>query len=126
MDFEILTLEVDGSLANPFAACAVAIWTAILSGIAVLLVWRRGGSGWSWWAGAILFAVALLVTKPAQLAIGNALYWLMDHRVTGVGFWGGPPVWIAPFASCCVGLLARAVVSHRAFTATSSRARRSR
>jgi hypothetical protein len=113
MDFELLTLEVDGSLANPFAAGAVAVWTAILCGIAVVLVWRARGSWRSWLVGAILFAGASLLTKPAQLAVGTGLYWMADHRVTGVGFWDGPPVWIAPLVASCIGLLTTAAVSHR-------------
>lgn len=113
MDFELLTLEVEGSLANPFAAGAVAVWTAILCGIAVVLAWRARGSWQSWLIGAILFAGASLMTKPAQLAVGTALYWMADHRVTGVGFWNGPPAWIAPLVASCIGLLAKGAVSHR-------------
>jgi hypothetical protein len=110
MDF--MNLEVDGSLANPFAVGAVALWTAILSGIAVFLVRRVRTSGRAIANGA-LFCVAILATPGAQVAIGSYLYWTNDHRMASVGFWGGPPIWIAPVVSCGIGSLACAYFWHR-------------
>jgi hypothetical protein len=103
MELNLLILEVDGSLANPYAAGAVALWTAVLSALAVVLVRRFTRSGRNRPTWAFLFVAALLVTRPAQLFIGNVLYRIVDPQVTGVGFWGGPPVWIAPVVSCCIG-----------------------
>jgi hypothetical protein len=105
MDF--LTLEVDGSLANPYAAGAagaVAVWTACLSALAIVFVrsGTRRSSGHHFLPG-VLFIIGLLVTKPAQLLIGNVLYWIVDQRLTSIGFWGGPPIWIAPVVSCFLG-----------------------
>jgi hypothetical protein len=103
---DLLTLEVDGSLANPYAAAAVVLWTACLSALAIALA--RGGRTGRHRLGLLvgLFVVGLPITKPAQLLVGNVLYWLADQRITSVGFWGGPPIWIAPVVSFCVGLLA--------------------
>jgi hypothetical protein len=105
MGIDLLILEVDGSLANPYAAGAVAVWSAFLSAIAVVLVRRLTRPGRNRAVLALLFVVALVLTKPAQLLIGNVLYQIVDQRTTNVGFWGGPPVWIAPTVSCCVGVL---------------------
>src|SRR5215469_11974721 len=67
-------------------------------------------SGRNGFAGPHVFTVALLITAPAQGLIGNVLYWIVDQRITSVGFWGGPPVWIAPMVSCCVGVVTWALV----------------
>ena len=101
---DLVTLEVDGSLANPYAAGAVAVWTTILSAIAIHLA-RSNRTADHRIAKLVLFGLVLLITKPTQLVIGNVLYWITDQRITSVGFWGGPPIWIAPAASCCLGVL---------------------
>jgi hypothetical protein len=111
MDF--LILEVDGSLANPFVAATVLVWTAVLSGIAVAAVRQFAESRRAWPAWTLVLAVAVLITKQGQLSIGHVLYRIVDPGITDVGFWGGPPVWIAPVVSCSVGLLASAVVLYR-------------
>jgi hypothetical protein len=107
MDF--LIVEVDGSLANPVAAVAVAVWTAILSIVAVFAVRRARSFG----GGAVRIAAAAalgLATRPAQHLIGALLYVIMNRQMTSVGFWGGPPIWIAPAVSCAVAILAWVVV----------------
>jgi hypothetical protein len=109
---DLLILEVDGSLSNLYAAGAVAIWTAIVSVIAVLLV-RRGGPAVSTWAMVAASAIVLVLTRPAQLLIGTALYRLADDTIVSVGFWDGPPIWIAPLAALGAGVLARARVARR-------------
>jgi hypothetical protein len=121
MGIDILILEVDGSLANPYAAGAVAVWSAVLCGIAIMLVRRVARPGRNRAAWALLFVVALVATRPAQLLIGSALYRIADPRITGVGFWGGPPVWIAPIVSCSVGVLAWIAAWYRNDTRTRSR-----
>lgn len=74
-----MDLEVDGSLANPYAAGAVAVWTTILSAIAILLIRSIRTVGHRIAKG-VLFGVVLLITKPTQLLIGNVLYWIADQR----------------------------------------------
>lgn len=104
---DLLHLEVDGSLANPYAAAAVAIWTAALSILAVLLVRRRDKSrGWRAVELGVLLVLASSVTWIAQPLIGNILYMMTDHRIASVGFWGGPPNWIAPSVAAGAGCLA--------------------
>ena len=110
---DLLTLEVHGSLSNPYAAGAVAIWTAIVVVLAVLLV-RCAGPAVRAWTMVAAFAVVLLLTRPAQLLIGNVLYSLADDTIVSVGFWGGPPMWIAPLAALGAGVLARARLARRA------------
>jgi hypothetical protein len=107
---DLLTLEVDGSLANPYAAGAVALWSVLLSSIAVVLVRRLASPGRAWPPWALLFTAALLVTKPAQPVIGNVLYGIAAQRVVSVGFWEGPPVWVGPVVSGCVAVLTTAIL----------------
>jgi hypothetical protein len=98
---DFLYLEVDGSLANPYVAGAVAIWT-VLATIGAIVVVRTTGSG-ATLSRLGYFSAMLLFTVPAQFFIGNVLYRVVDPQITSVGFWGGPPVWIAPTVSGCVG-----------------------
>jgi hypothetical protein len=90
---DLLTLEVDGSLANPYAAAAVVLWTACLSALAIALA--RGGRTGRHRLGRLvgLFVVGLPITKPAQLLVGNVLYWLADQRITSVVRRSGLPLW---------------------------------
>jgi hypothetical protein len=100
---DLLYLEVDGSLANPFAAGAVAIWTALLSMATWRLARRYPIPAHSFiWAACLI--VLLVVTRPAQFVIGNVLYQISDPGITSVGFWGGPPIWIATPIACVVAL----------------------
>lgn len=82
------------------------LWTVCLSALAVALarIVRTGRHRLGFLMG--LLVVAVPITQPAQFLVGNVLYWLADQRITSVGFWGGPPIWIAPVVSFCVGLLA--------------------
>lgn len=98
---DLLNIEVDGSLANPYAAGAVAMWTVLLSLGLSLLARRIRYSGRT---ATILFAGAILTTHPAQFAIGNVLYRAADPNISSVGFWGGPPLWIAPAVSCTAAI----------------------
>jgi hypothetical protein len=100
---DLWNIEVDGSLANPYAAGAVAIWTVMLSIRLSLLVRsiRRSGRTAT---KATLFAGAILLTDLAQFIIGNLLYRATDPGISSVGFWGGPPIWIAPAVSCAAAI----------------------
>lgn len=101
---DLLFLEVDGSLANPYVAGAVAAWTVILSAGAVWLAQSIVRSGRAA-AKTALFVGLLPLTMPAQIILGEILYQLTHPAVTSVGFWGGPPIWIAPAVSCSVALM---------------------
>ena len=100
-----MILEVDGSLTNPMAAGAVAIWAIILSGVALVAALRicpplvRLGAF-------ILVSVMSTATRHAQHLIGSILYSVVDWRVVDVGFWYGPPTWIAPLVAGIVGFAA--------------------
>ena len=102
---DLISLEVDGSLANPYTADAVAIWTVTLSATSTIFARSNSTPGGSL-AKPTLFGVLVLATRPMQILIGNMLYWITDQGITSVCFWGGPPSWIAPPVSCSVGLLA--------------------
>jgi hypothetical protein len=99
MLFNPITLEVDGSLRNPTVLAAVIFWSAALIGLTAWVVkaWprRRHRVG--------LVVLAYLLTPIAQNATACMTYWAHDSRISGVGFWAGPPVWIAPLAGVAAG-----------------------
>lgn len=104
-DLNLLVLEVDGSLNNPRVLCAVVIWTTVLGLTGVL------GARWvrtrkvSAMLLAAVFVLLALFTNRAQLFIAEALYILTSRGgLTRVGFWGGPPVWIAPVVAGSVAM----------------------
>jgi hypothetical protein len=99
---EILHISVDGSMQNPYAAGAVAVWTSILCVAAVWMV--RSITNREAISRMCLFAGLALITRPAQVLIGSLLYWLGDRAITGVSFLGGPPIWIGPAVSSIVAL----------------------
>jgi len=123
MQFDFVTLEVDGSLRNPVVILAVTTWACILAIVSAFgaIAWVRSRAAVE--AGAqnrgvaAVLGVALLYmgTPVAQAIIGNVIYalqakWDGGPDVVSVGFWGGPPVWPAPL----VGLVAAYVVFRRA------------
>ena len=105
---DLMILEVDGSLTNPFAAGAVAVWAVFLSAVAVTAVQLLTRSRFP--AGSVLlfgvFGFLVLITRLAQDMLGQVLYSIVDLRMVRVGFWGGPPVWIAPTVGCLSGFAA--------------------
>ncbi len=103
MNLNLLVLEVDGGLSNPRVLCAVVMWTALLSVVGALGArWVRTRNVRAVVPVAV-FVLLSLVTSRAQLVIAEALYILTSlGGITGVGFWGGPPVWIAPVVASSV------------------------
>jgi Na+/citrate or Na+/malate symporter len=99
---DLLHISVNGSMQNPYAAGAVAVWTSILCVAAVWMV--RSITSRQAISRVCLFAGLALLTRPAQVLIGSLLYWIGDRAVTGVSFLGGPPVWIGPTVSSIVAL----------------------
>jgi hypothetical protein len=116
MQFEIVSAEVDGTLANPIVGVAVIIWSLLLSAACVRLIaqYRRTKptSGGAQLGRAGLFvrlAFLFVVTPIAQSSLGSLLYQVESLFSGGgladsIGFWGGPPVlpaWIV--ALVCIG-----------------------
>lgn len=89
----MVILEVDGTLANPRVQVAVGVWSLvlILASIRFAILRSRGRKRFP-----VLVVLLSLATPVAQHFIGLALYKIEDPDVISVGFWGGPPVWIAP------------------------------
>ena len=118
---DILILEVEGTLANPLVAAAVILWTAVLSGAAVLATWR--GIPTLMRCAALGGGIVMsLGTRAAQQEIGSLLYSLSSGRFIDVGFWHGPPTWIAPLGALLVGLTV--LLTQRRGPASSSAATR--
>ena len=103
MQFDFSSIEVDGSLNNPFALAAVVLWSIILSTATWVLVGRawnpdtKAGGLASERKRECLFILALLFASTVftQKIAGTFLYWLSPgvSAGTGIGFWGGPPLW---------------------------------
>jgi hypothetical protein len=103
MQFDFMSVIVDGSLRNPIVAIAVALWTTIL-GVASACAWqawRRSrletdaesrGRGVAAMVGVALLYIA---TPLAQEVIVRIIYRVGDGTHVSVCFLGGPPVWPA-------------------------------
>ena len=105
---DIITLEVDGSLNNPVAVGAVAIWSAVLIGVALVAALR--GCPVVVRLGAVILVIVMSTgTRYAQYRIGSILYSLAAWQMVDVGFWHGPPSWIAPLVAGVVGITAWSV-----------------
>jgi hypothetical protein len=107
MQIDIINLDVDGSLSNPFVLAAVVIWTLVMSAMVALATraWlsvhprMRHSSGLR-----VALAAAVLVlfvsTPVVQFLIANVIYRINTMlrggpMIVSVGFYGGPPVWPA-------------------------------
>jgi hypothetical protein len=101
MQFDILTVTVDGSLSNPLVLISVALWTAFLASMSAAFVLRllapQAGLR-SWHIAALLASIgfAYWATPFFQQRIGTVVYaidsLLRGERVaSGVCFLGGPP-----------------------------------
>jgi hypothetical protein len=99
MEIDLFHALVEGTLANPYVASAVAAWTVVLSAFAAWAVLRRQA------AGALVVAVGILVTEAAQFAIARLFYAVTHFEVVRIGFLGAPPAWIAPAVAGAVGVL---------------------
>jgi len=101
-NLDLVSITVDGSLENPYAAGAVAAWTMILVLVAAWMV--RSATRGETVARIGVFAGLAAGTRWAQHFIGNLLYWVSDRSIIQVGFLGGPPIWIGPTVSCIAAL----------------------
>lgn len=88
----MVILEVDGTLANPVVRVAVGAWSIVLMLASARFVYLRSHGRKRF---PVLASSLFLATPVAQQLIGLALYKIENSDVTSVGFWGGPPVWIA-------------------------------
>lgn len=105
MDFSVLVVDVDGSLANPIMRAAVLIWAVVLaipSFFVVAKSWapriRIGGS-------LLIFAFGCLSSPDANRALGMLLYHFMSRPGVVVGIIGGPPFFVSPTLGVGLGWL---------------------
>ena len=106
MDFSLMTLEVDGTLRNPIVVIVLTLWSIALSLMAVLLALRASRvrqSGATRMRGALpllgILVTGYLLTRPVVTLIGTMIYRLRNPTIVSVGFWYGPPSWIAPLVA---------------------------
>ena len=110
-NLDLLHLTVDGSMKNPYAASAVAVWTMFLTVAAVWMV--RSATRGELLARVGMFTGFVALTRPAQRLVANLLYWISDRSIVGVTFLEGPPIWIAPTVSCVVAVVLWAYIAKR-------------
>ena len=112
------TLEVAGSLSNPYVAATFLIWGLLITGLTLVYLWfvfrpagknRLGKMGMV--IATVLLALSFLATPIAHQSIVTALYAARDPSVLSVGIWGGPPSFLSWLAgsllAACVFLLYR-------------------
>ena len=102
-----MSIDVEGSLANPVMRTAVAIWALVLAvPIAFALLSRASGRA----KFATLFFILFFgcISSPVvNRAIGMVIYQIITEPGVAVGFFGGPPF----FASPVVALLLAGVAA---------------
>lgn len=102
MQFDMVHLEVKGTMANPAIAAAFWVSAAVLSGITWLVVsWIYSaspsspmGSRRRRWIGLSFLAVAFVASTLGQLVLATYFYGMVFEMgpFDSVGFWPGPPV----------------------------------
>jgi len=110
-----MTLEVDGSLQNPFALAAFAIWLLVVVASAIGLG-IRAAKRTTRTKPIYLLSLGLLlvpITKLAHGLIATALYNWPDGGVTSVGLWGGPPMFPAPIVAITTFLVVEKLARRR-------------
>lgn len=123
MEFSGIILEVDGTLANPVIRIAVAVWSIVLMLVSARFAYLRSRGRKRF---PVLATLLYLATPVAQRLIGLALYRMDDPDIISVGFWGFPPLWVAPamgIAAAVVTFVARRPLSAGPAEPASTRAR---
>jgi MFS family permease len=86
MSFDLMTLEVDGSLSN-----RVVLWVVVAGAVVLALVSAYVAYRWPERRRLLpLLAAAYLLTPIGQVFARLLAYRLYDPRVISVGFWGPP------------------------------------
>jgi hypothetical protein len=119
MELNFMTIEVDGSLRNPFALAAFAIWLVVLVSFAIVFGIRAAKQTrkTKWLA---LLGIGLLlvpITKLAHGLIATLLYNWPDGGVASAGLWGGPPMLPGPIVAITTFLMAKKLTEWRMKTA---------
>lgn len=104
---DLLTIEVDGSLANPLASATVVFWAVVLSALVVATIARLARRRSSGMILLVLTIALMWGTKRAQNVVGNLIAAVVLGGWVDVGFWGGPPTWIAPVVAAACGCVFR-------------------
>ena len=110
-----MTIEVDGSLRNPFALAAFVIWLLVVVassiGLGVRAAKRTSRANPIYLLGIGLLLVP--ITKLAHGLIATALYNWPDGGVASVGLWGGPPMLPAPIVAITTFLVVERLARRR-------------
>src|SRR5437660_1114440 len=108
MDFSLIAVDVDGSLANPIMQAAIVVWAVALA-TPLLVIFARVSSMRDRFIGTLLlFAVGCVTSPVANRLIAMFIYQIISKPGVSVGFFGSPPFFASPILAVVVGCLAGA------------------
>jgi len=98
-ELTLMSIDVDGSLANPVMRIAVLAWGFALA-VPLVVVFRYTTSQWQRISAILATVVAGAVMSPfANRGIALLIYQINSKPGVGVGLFGGPPPWASPFVA---------------------------
>lgn len=108
MQFSILSIEVDGTLRNPYVLAGFVIWTiqiSIATAIFFHNLWGRRMSVYKPGVVSVAFLIAsYFVGFVACRFVSTLLYMVSSPKITSVGYWGKAPFWVPPLVAAFVSL----------------------
>jgi hypothetical protein len=111
VDISGITLEVDGTLRNPVVILSLGAWLLVLSAVAAAMAYAIRGITGRAQAIAGIACIALLgagafgLSRFVVTTVGTWIYQRQNSEIISVGFWYGPPRWLAPVAAVTVFVL---------------------
>jgi len=102
MDFSLISVDFDGTLANPTVRVAVIIWATFL-GALLLVVFFYVRRTWQRLAlMLVVLTVGYFFSRIATLGMVTSFYEARSTKPIGVGFFGSPTPWVAPILALSV------------------------
>lgn len=100
MQFSLLSIEVDGTLRNPYVLAGLAVWTAQLSiAMAIFLhnlYARRLRFDKRWLLFGAVLGSSYFIGRIACRMVSTFLYIILTPQITSIGYWGTAPFWVPP------------------------------
>jgi len=114
MDLSLAAVDFDGTLGNPVVRVAVTIWAAVL-GILLIVVFTYVRRAWQrLFLTFLILAIGYGFSRIACLGLAASYYEATAKKPIGVGFFGGPPPWVAPLLALSLAGFAALVLGRRA------------
>ena len=103
MDFSLIAIDVDGSLANPVMQAAVIVYAVALA-TPLVVIFARLSSTRDRLLGTLVVLGLGCVTSPlANRVIGMLIYQIISKPGVSVGFFGSPPFFASPILAVAIG-----------------------